>query len=109
MPIAAGIWDDRQRKWVFTMPNTAVKCGGAPQKIMYLADDYFRKSDARKNGKVIFTTGQGALFSVDKYRKTLEKVVARKEIDLRLKHNLIELKPDTKEVCVLSACVACTA
>ena len=82
---------------VFTMPNTAVKCGGAPQKIMYLADDYFRKSDARKNGKVIFATGQGALFSVDKYRKTLEKVVARKEIDLRLKHNLIELKPDTKE------------
>ena len=82
---------------VFTMPNTAVKCGGAPQKIMYLADDYFRKSDARKNGRVIFTTGQGALFSVEKYRKTLEKVVARKEIDLRLKHNLVELKPETKE------------
>jgi sulfide:quinone oxidoreductase len=24
---------------LFTMPNTAVKCGGAPQKIMYLAED----------------------------------------------------------------------
>lgn len=28
---------------IFTFPNTPVKCAGAPQKIMYLADDYFRK------------------------------------------------------------------
>lgn len=30
-------------KAIFTMPNTPIKCGGAPQKIMYLAADYFRK------------------------------------------------------------------
>lgn len=28
---------------VFTLPNTPVKCPGAPQKIAYLAEDYFRK------------------------------------------------------------------
>ena len=29
-------------KAIFTQPNTPVKCGGAPQKIAYLADDQFR-------------------------------------------------------------------
>lgn len=28
---------------VFTFPNSPVKCAGAPQKIMYLADEYWRK------------------------------------------------------------------
>ena len=50
------------RRIVFTMPNTAVKCGGAPQKIMYLADDHFRKSDVRSKAKVIFASAQGSLF-----------------------------------------------
>jgi sulfide:quinone oxidoreductase len=82
---------------LFTMPNTAVKCGGAPQKIMYLADDHFRKSGVRDKSNVIFASGQGALFAVEKYRKTLEKVAARKSIDIRLKHNLVEIKPNQKE------------
>ena len=28
---------------IFTFPNTPVKCAGAPQKIMYLADDAWRR------------------------------------------------------------------
>lgn len=35
---------------IFTQPSTQVKCGGAPQKIMYLADDYFRQSGVRSMG-----------------------------------------------------------
>jgi NADPH-dependent 2,4-dienoyl-CoA reductase/sulfur reductase-like enzyme len=27
---------------VFTFPKVPIKCPGAPQKIMYLAEDYFR-------------------------------------------------------------------
>ncbi len=82
---------------LFTMPNTAVKCGGAPQKIMYLAEDYFNRSGVRNKAKVVFASAQGSLFAVEKYRKTLEQVAKRKEIDIRLKHNLVELKPDSKE------------
>lgn len=82
---------------LFTMPNTAVKCGGAPQKIMYLAEDHFRRSGVRDKSQVIFASAQGNLFAIEKYRKTLEKVAARKAIDLRFKHNLVEVKPDTKE------------
>lgn len=82
---------------LFTMPGTAVKCGGAPQKIMYLADDHFRKAGVRDKAKVIFATPQKAIFSVEKYRKTLEKVVARKGIDAMFRHNLVELRPEAKE------------
>lgn len=28
---------------VFTFPNSPVKCPGAPQKIAYIAEDYWRK------------------------------------------------------------------
>lgn len=82
---------------LFTMPNTAIKCGGAPQKIMYLAVDHFRKSSVREKAQVIFASAQGSLFAVEKYRKTLEKVAERKSIDLRFKHILVELKPEQKE------------
>ncbi len=82
---------------IFTMPHTAVKCGGAPQKIMYLADDYFRRHGVRDKSQVIYATPQAAIFAVEKYRKTLEKVVERKQIDVRFKHNLIELDPEQKK------------
>jgi sulfide:quinone oxidoreductase len=82
---------------LFTMPNTAVKCGGAPQKIMYLADDHFRRAEVRGRSNVIFASAQGSLFAVEKYRRTLEKVAARKEIDIRFQQNLVELRPDQKE------------
>ncbi|MGE5703928.1 MAG: FAD/NAD(P)-binding oxidoreductase [Clostridia bacterium] len=82
---------------IFTQPNTPVKCGGAPQKIMYLADDYFRKSGVRNNSNVTFCSANASIFAVKKYADTLEKVIARKNIETRYKRNLIELRPDAKE------------
>lgn len=35
--------DFKEGNAVFTFPNTPVKCAGAPQKIMYLSEAYFRK------------------------------------------------------------------
>lgn len=32
---------------LFTHPNSPVKCGGVPQKIMYLVESYFRKQGIR--------------------------------------------------------------
>jgi sulfide:quinone oxidoreductase len=64
---------------------------------MYLADDHFRRSGVREKSEVIFATAQGSLFAVERYRKTLEQVAKRKAIEIRLKHNLVELKPERKE------------
>jgi sulfide:quinone oxidoreductase len=81
---------------LFTMPNTAVKCGGAPQKIMYLADDAFRRAGVRDKTQIIFASAQASLFAVERYRQTLEKVAKRKGIEIRLQHNLVELRPEQK-------------
>jgi sulfide:quinone oxidoreductase len=85
---------------LFTVPNTAVKCGGAPQKIMYLADDAFRRQGVRDRTQVVFASPAKAIFAVEKYRKALEQVVARKGIDARFRQNLVELRPDAHEAVI---------
>ncbi|MCY8651180.1 FAD/NAD(P)-binding oxidoreductase [Bacillus haynesii] len=82
---------------IFTHPDSPVKCGGAPQKIMYLADDYFRKSNVRDQSDMIFASAKSTIFDVTKYANALEKVVLRKDIQTMYKRNLIEIRPDSKE------------
>ena len=82
---------------LFTTPNTAIKCGGAPQKIMYLADDYFRRHGVREEAQIIYATPQASIFAVEKYRRTLEKLVQRKGIEARYKQNLVELHPEQQQ------------
>lgn len=82
---------------VFTQPSGAIKCGGAPQKIMYLAEDYLRRAGVRDKTNVIFASTSKNIFSIEKYRQTLEQVVARKQIDCRFRHELIEIRPSSKE------------
>lgn len=82
---------------VFTHPATPIKCGGAPQKIAYLADDHFRKAGVRDRTNLIFASANAAIFQVKRYADTLTKVVARKGIDARFRHNLTELRPGSKE------------
>lgn len=82
---------------IFTHPDSPVKCGGAPQKIMYLADDYFRKSNVRHQSEIIFASTKSIIFDVTKYANALEKVVLRKDIQTMYKRNLIEIRPDSKE------------
>lgn len=82
---------------LFTHPNTVVKCGGAPQKIAYLADDYFRISGVRDKTNLIFASAQPAIFHVPHYARTLEQVVQRKGIETRFRNSLIEIKGQSKE------------
>jgi sulfide:quinone oxidoreductase len=82
---------------IFTLPNTPIKCGGAPQKIMYLADDYFRRSGVRTRSRVIFASAGSSIFAVKKYATALNRVIARKGIDTLYQHNLIEVRPQQKK------------
>lgn len=76
---------------LFTQPTTRIKCGGAPQKIMYLAEDYFRKTGVKNKTKIVFATNGGVIFGVKPIAKTLMKVVDRKGINLRFAHNLVKV------------------
>lgn len=74
---------------LFTQPTTPIKCGGAPQKIMYLAESHFRKSGVRKKTDVVFATGGTVIFGVKEVAKTLMEVVDRKNVNLRFHHKLV--------------------
>ncbi|HEY9685522.1 MAG TPA: FAD/NAD(P)-binding oxidoreductase [Coleofasciculaceae cyanobacterium] len=82
---------------IFTHPSTVVKCGGAPQKIMYLADDAFRKSGVRDKSRVVFASASGGIFAVKKYADALNRVIDRKGIDTMYRQNLVELRPSQHE------------
>lgn len=81
---------------VFTHPSRAVKCGGAPQKIMYLADDRFREAGVRERTNVIHISALANIFAVPKYRATLEKVIERRGIECRFQTELLEIRPSEK-------------
>ncbi|HEX2573413.1 MAG TPA: FAD/NAD(P)-binding oxidoreductase [Polyangia bacterium] len=82
---------------VFTQPATPIKCGGAPQKIMYLCDDALRRAGVRERSSILFASGMGGLFAVKKYAATLAKLIERKGIETRFRHNLIEVRGATQE------------
>jgi sulfide:quinone oxidoreductase len=82
---------------VFTFPSTPVKCAGAPQKIMYLADDALRRSGVRDRSKVIYASAAAGIFGVRHYAAALEPIVKRKGIETHFKHDLVEVRPASKE------------
>ena len=81
---------------LFTQPTTPIKCGGAPQKIMYLAESAFKKQGVRDKAKVVFATNGGVIFGIKPVKETLMKVVNRKNINLKFGHNLVEIDPKEK-------------
>ncbi len=84
-------------KALFTNPSTPIKCGGAPQKIMYLASDRFRKNGVLKDSNVEFCSAGGVIFGVKKYAETLLKVVDRYGIQLNFKHDLMTIDGPNKK------------
>ncbi|MGH2553438.1 MAG: FAD-dependent oxidoreductase [Chitinophagaceae bacterium] len=74
---------------IFTSPSTALKCGGAPQKITYLAADYFRKHGLMDKVKVDFSTAGKVIFGIKKYAVQLQKVVDKLHIEMNYRHDLV--------------------
>lgn len=82
---------------LFTMPDTPVKCPGAPQKIAYLADDYFRRQNVREESRLIYADPGDVIFGVPEYARTLEDVVERKDLTTRFRYTLVALRPEARE------------
>jgi len=89
---------------LFTQPTGPIKCGGAPQKIMYLADEYFVKTGVRDKTNVIFATPGTVIFGVKEFAETLTKVINRKGIILKFYHKLVRIDgPNKKAIYELTA------
>ncbi|MHA4096165.1 NAD(P)/FAD-dependent oxidoreductase [Bacillus cereus] len=82
---------------IFTHPNTPIKCGGAPQKIMYLAEEYFCKKGVRNRSEVMFYSANSNIFQVPRYANTLEQVLERKQIITNYNKNLVKIIAEKRE------------
>jgi len=69
---------------VFTQPTGPVKCGGAPQKIAYLAADHWRRQGVLDRIRVILVLPADSMFGVPVWRRALERVADRYGIEVRL-------------------------
>ena len=81
----ASTWDNirnlKRGVAMFTFPPPPIKCAGAPQKIMYLAEDHFRRSGVRDQITVSYRCAGDAIFAVKKYAAALTEICAKRAID----------------------------
>jgi len=83
-------------KGVFTHPNTPIKCGGAPKKIMYLTDARLREAGARDNAELTFYPNGSAMFGVPEYHNAIQKQFTTRDMKWNYRHNLIAVDPKNK-------------
>lgn len=76
---------------LFTQPTTPIKCGGAPQKALYMSESFFQKSGVRDKTTVVFATNGGVIFGVKPIAETLMNVIDRKDINVRFGHQLVKV------------------
>jgi sulfide:quinone oxidoreductase len=85
---------------VFTMPSGPIKCAGAPQKIAYLAADYWRQQGVLKDIDVVMVLPTPGMFGVPEFARVLEQVVDRYGIDVRFESEVTEIDGDNKRLVI---------
>ena len=81
---------------LFTQPPMPIKCAGAPQKIMYLAADRFRKKGILDKMNIEFCNAGPAMFGIPFFAKALNKVVIGYGIKTNFNHNLVAIDGPAK-------------
>lgn len=82
---------------LFTAPSTPTKCGGAPQKVMYMTADYLRRKGILKDVRLEFVSGGTLLFGIKKYAESLQKMVDKYGITLHFRYDLIAIDGEKKQ------------
>jgi sulfide:quinone oxidoreductase len=79
---------------LYTHPNTPIKCGGAPKKIMYLTDARLNEASkkARENVNMHFYPNGGAMFGIKDYHTAIVEQFKARDFKWSYKHNLVEIK-----------------
>lgn len=83
---------------IFTQPATPIKCGGAPQKIMYLFADYMRKHHLADKTNILFATPGSVIFGVPEFAETLHEVVDRYSISLKFFSKPVKIDGPNRKV-----------
>jgi sulfide:quinone oxidoreductase len=80
---------------ICTQPSTPLKCGGAPQKILYLADDFLKRD--KLDAEFVFATAGDKLFGLPEIEMALDKVQKHYgNITNKFGHELIRIDAEKK-------------
>ncbi|HEU4666983.1 MAG TPA: FAD/NAD(P)-binding oxidoreductase [Arthrobacter sp.] len=74
---------------IFTMPAGPIKCGGASQKPMYLACDYWREQGVLDRIRVVMVQPYPTVFGVPEVDRELNRKIAEYGIELRTNSELV--------------------
>lgn len=87
------IQEMRSGSAVFMVPSGAIKCAGAPQKIAYLAADYWRKAGVLKDIDVHLVMPGPRPFGIPAIADSLDKVIADYGIHLHSSSEVTAVEP----------------
>jgi sulfide:quinone oxidoreductase len=85
---------------VFTMPAGPIKCGGASQKPMYLACDYWREKGVLDNIRVVMVQPYPTVFGVPEIDRELDRKIAEYGIELRTNSELVAVDSPSQKATV---------
>ena len=86
----------KEGRALFTQPVMPIKCAGAPQKIMYMAADRFRKKGISDKISVEFFNVGATMFGIPFFAKPLAKVAESYGIKTHFAYNLIAVDGSAK-------------
>ena len=81
---------------LFTHPNTPIKCGGAPKKIMYLTHANLVKAGCRDAVELTFYPNGGAMFGIKDYHTAIVKQFETRGFKWHYGHNLVKIDAANK-------------
>lgn len=82
---------------VFHCPKFPIKCGGAPQKILYLSEASFRANGIRDATNVSYYSATPIIFPPnDDFSEALTKQCDGKDITKYLSHDLVAIDKDNR-------------
>lgn len=102
--LAPRTWDNirtlRSGTAVFTVPSGAIKCAGAPQKIAYLAADYWRSQGVLDDIDVHLVMPGPRPFGIPAIADSLDKVIADYGIHLHSNSEVTSVDAGARKVTV---------
>lgn len=86
---------------IFTHPSGTVKCAGAPQKIMWMALDYWKRANRYNHTSsspidITLATALPAMFGVPKYSAALEELRQERGVEALFQHDLVSIDDGDK-------------
>ncbi|MEU4382383.1 NAD(P)/FAD-dependent oxidoreductase [Micromonospora echinofusca] len=97
------IRDVRRGTAIFTMPAGPIKCGGAPQKIAYLAADWWRRQGLSERIRIILVLPTATIFSQPEWAKVLTGVAANYGIEVRYDSQLVGVDGEGRRAVILDS------